>query len=767
MPIKHLGFPDSPFQVIFSFEDVIENLERDALDSDAYVADAAKGILEEISSFPELKTGITDFGVFETLKEPINKLLAPYFPKALTLNEIKAVSIPYMDIIINPTQRFTNILEAAGPELDFNIRDLDDHQFYVLSSCLVLNEFYGAKINFSKPLLYDIPDAEGISRHYRILYNADFLDILKTEKSLPLTPEDVDLLLDNYEDLELWKSKIPPESYILKGFAIVTLYDATIDNAVSMLKEKLLSVNTPMFQQSVASIFRTIYRIPDLQVGFTLFIPEEKRFKVAAFGQAMKSYILGQQHTPDSMPLCTYSYQTLVKDRNYFAISNLEQFYAANPNSHLAKTFSAAEIGSFILAPVVKNGKLMGILEIVSPRKKELNSVNAHRLEVVMPFLTESIERLVAEYQNQVSAIIQSNYTTIHPSVNWKFRTEAQHYLEAKNTKTPYVLKEVSFDHVHPLYGQMDIKGSSDSRNESVRKDLQNQLHALLGVFDDLSNLKNLEQERLQVNSFLKELGLTIQANTEQYITNYLDGSIHAWLRQQKSTTILTAYLLDLDEQRGRFFTYRRKYEKTISLINDELAHVIDVSQEDAQAIFPHYYERFKSDGIDFNLYVGQEISPNQQYTSEKLSALKCWQLEVLCLMEMAHQRLKPQLPYQLDVTTLILIYHSTIAIRFRMDEKRFDIDGTYNARFEIVKKRIDKAHIKNTNERITEAGKMTIVYSSEVEEMEYLGYLATLQQRNLLDTEIEHFDVEDLQGISGLKAIRVRYVKLPDLTNA
>ena len=760
--VKQPSFPESPFQIIFSFQEIIEKLETEINDEDAYVTDSAKRILEIIAPFPELRTGITDFTILEALKLPISKLLAPYFPKALTLNEIKAVSIPYMDIMVNPTQRFVNILEAAGPDLNFSIRDLSDHQFYVLSACLVLNEFYGTKINFTKPLLYDIPDKEGINRHYRILYNADFIDILPTEHSLTLSQAEIDLLLDNYDDLELWKTKIPPESYILKGFALLTLYDATVDNAVSMLKEKLLSVNTPMFQQSMESIFQTIYRIPDLKVGFTIFIPEEQKFKVAVFGQQMKSYLLsGEGLTPESVPLCSYSYQTLIQEKSFFAVSDLEQFSASNPDSPLAKTFNAAAIGSFILAPVVKNGKLMGILEIISPRKKELHSVNAHRLEVVMPFLTESIERLVAEYQNQVSAVIQSNYTTIHPSVNWKFKAEAQHYLETKNTKTPYTLQEVSFEHVHPLYGQMDIKGSSESRNESVRIDLQTQLQALLLVLDDLMELKDLSKERTQIHNFLKELGLTIQANTEQYITNYLDGSMHRWLSVQQPTSALTAYLHDLNQTTGLFYTYRRKYEKTISMINDELAHVIDASQEDAQAIFPHYYERFKSDGIDFDLYVGQVISPNQVFTEAKLARLKRWQLEVLCAMEVAHQRLKPHLPYQLDVTTLILIYHSTISIRFRMDEKRFDIDGTYNARFEIVKKRIDKAHIKNTQDRITEAGKMTIVYSSEAEEKEYRSYLLDLQKQHLLEPEIEHFDVEELQGISGLKAIRVKYVKL------
>jgi hypothetical protein len=31
------------------------------------------------------------------------------------------------------------------------------------------------------------------------------------------------------------------------------------------------------------------------------------------------------------------------------------------------------------------------------------------------------------------------------------------------------------------------------------------------------------------------------------------------------------------------------------------------------------------------------------------------------------------------------------------MDEKRFDVDGAYNSYYEIIKKRLDKAHIKDS----------------------------------------------------------------------
>jgi hypothetical protein len=125
--------------------------------------------------------------------------------------------------------------------------------------------------------------------------------------------------------------------------------------------------------------------------------------------------------------------------------------------------------------------------------------------------------------------------------------------------------------------------------------------------------------------------------------------------------------------------------------------------------------------------------------------------------MENAHYHIKNDLPYHLEVTTLLLTFHSPIAIRFRMDEKRFDVDGSYNARFEIVKKRIDKAHVKNTYERIAQTGKLCIVYFSDTEEKEYIYYIKLLQSENILEDDIELLEVEDLQGISGLKALRVK----------
>jgi hypothetical protein len=102
------------------------------------------------------------------------------------------------------------------------------------------------------------------------------------------------------------------------------------------------------------------------------------------------------------------------------------------------------------------------------------------------------------------------------------------------------------------------------------------------------------------------------------------------------------------------------------------------------------------------------------------------------------------------------LAHSVPLSISFRTEERKFDVDGAYNVRYEIIKKRIDKVRIKETNERLTQPGKIAIVYSQVKDATEYEEYIEFLQNLHLIKPGIEHYDLEELQGVVGLKALRV-----------
>lgn len=327
-----------------------------------------------------------------------------------------------------------------------------------------------------------------------------------------------------------------------------------------------------------------------------------------------------------------------------------------------------------------------------------------------------------------------------------------------------YTLKEIKFKDVYPLYGQVDISESSATRNISVRNDLISQLKQLIVILKKLkANTPSaaIEGKLFDLKTFVKELSVNIRADTEQYIQHYVEEEVYPLLKSENGfsagiTKSIDNYFKQIDALTGEFYINRRNYDKTLSLINEKLAGILDRRQTEIQEYFPHYYERFKTDGIEHNIYIGASIAPGNHFELSDMHRLRLWQLRVIAEMEIEQHDLKSVLPYPLEVTSLILVFSAPIAIRFRMDEKHFDVDGAYNIRYEVIKKRIDKAHIKNSQERITQQGKITIIYSQAEEEEEYYKYISILQKAGILDNKVEHFEVEELQGVSGLKALRV-----------
>ena len=71
----------------------------------------------------------------------------------------------------------------------------------------------------------------------------------------------------------------------------------------------------------------------------------------------------------------------------------------------------------------------------------------------------------------------------------------------------------------------------------------------------------------------------------------------------------------------------------------------------------------------------------------------------------------------------------------------------------------MDKAFIKGTEERVTTKGKMSIIYSQREDELEYLKYVRFMQSKNMLANDVEILELQDLQGVTGLKAIRVSLI--------
>lgn len=118
-----------------------------------------------------------------------------------------------------------------------------------------------------------------------------------------------------------------------------------------------------------------------------------------------------------------------------------------------------------------------------------------------------------------------------------------------------------------------------------------------------------------------------------------------------------------------------------------------------------------------------------------------------------------PSLAVPMEVTLLIFVHSSTIDISFRVDERRFDVEGGYNIRYQMVKKRIDKVQIKESKERLVRPGTLAIVFQGDTAEQEITDLLTEVAAMGKIKPHFEFCTLEEVQGVSELRAVRADIV--------
>jgi hypothetical protein len=729
---------------------------------------AAKEMVQIFENNPELINGFSDVSLLEKYKEQIDLLLDPLFPEPLLLNEIKAASIPFSFTSFKFTERFQNILKNAGEDYELNVRNFEDDDMYIMACTFILGFVYDLNVDLKRPFYFNIPDkTTGTMKYFRATFNADFSDIIATKNAPTITEADFKNLLNNFDNIDLWKEKFPPNSYIFKGFGLINLFDVTAEEMISSIKANLLAGGIQLLPKLQENLI-DFYGIKDLKLGFSIF--DNINTRICETVVKKSNSIILNNHAEikcDSNYFCNGILEKVFKNHETFIISDVEEYGLATNKNPFYQNLSLLGIKSIILIPIkaTDNGDL-ALLEIASPRAYELNSVNVNKLKDIIPVFEAAVKRSAEERQNVLEATIQENYTSIHSSVKWRFYQAAEKYHVDSQTDENAKLDEIIFNDVYPLFGQSDIKGSSEARNNAIKEDLITQLTLAINVLKDACKSEALpiyDELMFRVAAYLSDVKKGLNAGDEITILDFLKREIYPIFNHIK--TINTAlseqvdiYMKRLDSDLGVVYERRKEYENSVNLLNDKLAKFIDKKQIQAQEMYPHYFERYKTDGVEYNMYIGNSITKEDTFDDIYLYNLRLWQLQTMCEMENVAFSERKNMIADLQVASLILVHSNPMAIKFRMDEKQFDVDGAYNIRYEIIKKRIDKANIKGTNERLTVPGKIAIVYSQEKDALEYLKYISYLQSKNQLG-KVESLVLEDLQGVAGLKALRVEVI--------
>ncbi len=752
---------NTPFINRLSFRYIIEDLEKRAASGNTAKARIAQEILNEIEPYPLLKEGFEDLDLIDTYRPQIDLLMEELFPEILTRNEIKAAVPPMYFMPFYLSKRLQALIDNSGDEFEFNEDHMESDTVYIMRCSLILAKFYGFPLDMKRSLMVEIPDVtQNMPRQFKMTFNADMLEIKRSPDAHEISEADYLKLMDNFQDIELWRQYFPPGSYVISGLGLISFTDVSIEHTVSDITSNLLERSNDSLDQ-VETNLQHLFRISNLK-AHVMVVEGESLAGKAENGRQLS---MGTSLRASSKELLgTASHQTLIVNHEPLVIMDIDRF-AELSNAPIAKNLKASGMKSFIAYPLVYNDKLVAIFEIASPKKNDLNSGSVNKLDLIAPMLSMTANQFIEQRKIKMEAIIQEECTTIHPSVKWKFEKEAFNYLSQKNRGIEAHFQDIVFKDIYPFFGQLDIRSSSTLRNRAVEADLGKQLNGVLKVLDLAIESKGLpiyQEMRHRVRTYKRELEAGIQAGSEHQILSFLTQKLYPIFEHMQEVDSELAlevarFQSSLDPELKIIYDQRRNFDESVMATNHALANFLDKRQEEAQKMFPHYFERYKTDGVEFNMYLGQSIADGKVFDPIYIHNLRLWQLIVMCEMEHEFHELRKSLKTPLEVASLILVNNSPLSINFRMDEKRFDVDGAYNARYEIIKKRVDKAHIKGTGERLTKPGKIAIIYTSNEDVREYQGYINFLQYKGLLEpSDPEVLELEDLPGVTGLKALRV-----------
>lgn len=766
--LQMIGMKKMPFISKLSFEPLIRLIKEKAESPEnKAVATLAKTILKELNKYPQFLGPIDDPQVLKEHRDILGLLMMMIIPAAISPSQMMKVSAPFEMSPVYCTADLKGVMETDNAKYVINQSKEIIYCAMVVNACsLVLNKYYDQNLEVETPVGISIQwPGDKLERYYKVEMNPCFVDIKKTKPLKPLQQDQINQLLSNIYDIDLWLKHIPPENFEFQGFIIGTLLDITKEHALSQLKYALLEKDAVVERENVDQLqhlLRTYFNLPELQLGITAIdypledaVPHKYKIRFDFLSQEVKQLLAPENRNSIYEKACRYKEVLLIEDLK-----------AVSHKTPIEEKLLEKGIRSIIVAPLFnKNERVIGLLEIGAPKPFQLHSFVELKFKEVTGLFSMAVERSRDEIDNRIEAVIREQFTAVHPSVEWKF-IESSYRLLEKREKNPQnaVIDPIIFNDVYPLYAQADIVSSSVKRNQAIQADLIDNLEQADKVLSEALKLGEyplLSKIQMQVRKNIRDIEKDFNSNDESRIVEWLQAEVHALFNDLRVkfpnlAATITGYYSHLDEDFGIVYRKRKDYEDSVAMINNTISNYLEDQQIKAQRILPHYFEKYKTDGVEYDLYVGQSLLNRDSFNLMHLQNLRLWQLKDMCEITRIVNGMQERLPVSLTTAQLIFAYTSPLSIRFVMDEKKFDVDGAYNVRYEILKKRIDKALIDGTSERITQAGKIAIVYLQEKDRQEYLEYAEYLQHEGYITDEIEDYKLGKLQGVQGLRALRL-----------
>jgi hypothetical protein len=705
--------------------------------------------------------------VLDDHQDLLGSLMSVAFPAAAWETEIAAALVPFTMKAFYKTPAFDRLqLHTNPPQTVPGHETRSDmrHQRRLRAYGVILDQLYGIPNNIDTPLVRIVTDTKtGLERYYRVSPDPTFVRVGTVGQPPQLSDVDRRRIIDHIADVDVLLELLPIDQFIFRGFTIVRAVDVTEPSIIMELERDLIDQETIFSSDGFSRLqkrLRTLFEHTNIRAGIGAIQGDQVLILNDGGSSTANCLFRNSSHIPVES-LRDSVWLKAIEKGDVLRITDL----AAVPDLSLAEQ-DVLKHGtrSMIIMPLFFQGDVLGTISIKAPGVATLGPLDELRLRKIAPLFSMAIKRGLDDMNNEVQAVIKEKCTAVHPSVEWRFHEAALAHMERVRQGEPSDMEPIIFKDVIPLFGQSDIRGSSEARIQSIQADLTQQLKLAGKVMQAAQAERQwplLEEFAYRIDKRIEQIQGGLSSEDETSVALFLNNELEPAFDDLRSlgprvVRAVDTYQQALDPKLGVIYRKRKDFEQSVSLLNERLSVYLDQRQAEAQDAFPHYFEKHQTDGLDYVIYLGASMHQSERLPTFFVKNLGLWQLMVACGMAWNTEQIKSQLAVPLDTCHLVLYNRSPLAIRFRYDEKRFDVDGAYDVRHEIIKSRLDKAVVKGDGQRLTQPGRIAIVYSNPREGREIRQHVEFLQAKGHLMNEVEQIDLEDLPGVRGLRALRV-----------
>jgi len=726
-------------------------------------------IKERFARTPDIQGDIQDIGILNEHYDIIRPLMSAVFPPATFEKEISGALAPCSlePFFISPEfQRIfvdnDNFVKSVmGKNLESEIQK-KRLKIYLL----ILERIYGISCRRLESVdIKIIPDQNtGLSRYFGITADFQFVRIKPLSPPPELSEKDEIRIQDNLTDFRVLEEYIDLDQYEFSGFTLVRAMDVTESEVISALERDLIDQQSIFSADGIRLLekrLQTLFQKPDMAIGIGAVQGDQVMIIKNDCDSTINCLFSNSKHlTLDELEGSIW--MRAAKGNEVLRIPDLAKKENILPAEEQAL---AAGIRSMLISPLTYQGEPIGILEVYTATPNDLGPMDTILLEQVTPIFSVALKRGLDEMNKHVQSIIKEKCTAVHPSVEWRFEKAAiSHMDRLRQGNAASEMEPIIFRNVIPFYGQSDIRGSSLARNKGIQQDLTQQLSLALDIMDAGEKKRPwpiLQEYRHRIRTRLDRISKGVTSSDENAVFTLLNHEISPSFEDLKRlgpdvAQLIEVYEKALDPAAGMIYNKRRDYEESVFQVNQALSAFLEQEDGLVQNDFPHYFEKRQTDGVDYMMYIGSAMNENQRLAPFHIQDMTLWQLILACGLAWQTEQLKPKLKVPLDTCHLILVNHTPLSIRFRFDEKRFDVDGAYDVRHEIIKSRLDKALVKGTGERLTQPGRIAVVYSTPAEGREIRQHIEFMTTLGKLHNDMEILELDDMPDVRGLKAVRV-----------